>query len=166
MRNAGKVRNASKCSSSSNMGKWQTSPQDNYTSSEGMELVIWSAIDDQAWIGSWGRLTWFELGCPGAKTDPVDWPDSSSVAQEQKLIRLSSSITRSSRGGVICSNSTSDLTSLDKGFFFRYWIGSSRAEDSKLMVEGIEQAEGRLSGGAYNEFRKRLQTHNEIKSDV
>ena len=60
------------------MGKWQTSPPDNYTSSEGMELVIWRTIDDRAWIGSWGRLTWFELGCPGAKTDPnpKNWSES------------------------------------------------------------------------------------------
>ena len=50
--------------------KWQTSPPDNYTSSKGMELVIWSAIDNRARIGYWGRLTWFELGCPGTKIDP------------------------------------------------------------------------------------------------
>ena len=51
-----------------------------------MELVIWSAIDNRARIGYWGRLTWFELGCPDTKTDHYKrYRHSSRVT---KLIRL------------------------------------------------------------------------------
>ena len=114
-----------------------------------IELDISSAIGSRTRIGIGARDTWVELGWPDTKTDPEtqsgsvfapEEPSSNQVNRPQDPIRprlsialqltssiswLSSSITRNNRGG--CSNSTSDLTSLDntsdltsldKTFFF------------------------------------------------